>query len=83
MYSHGKKVDTSGIPIVYAGTRELRAKLKQMVDGDTVVVVGAKRYRRAILIPVPSGARYARYCQRDVRAKLRMRLAAALAVFPL
>jgi hypothetical protein len=79
MYSHGKKVDTSSIAVVYTGTRELRAKLKQIVDGDAVVVVGNRWSPRAVLLPVPPSAGYDAHDLGSRITKLRVRFAAALA----
>lgn len=78
MYSHGKKVDTSAIVVVYTGARELRAKLKQLVEGDAVVLVGSRWNPRAVLLPIPP-CKADGWGENHLRiARLRVRFAAAL-----
>ena len=60
MYSHGKKVDLSSIHIVYIGARELRTKLKQCIESNSIHMVGNSRNVRAVLVPVPRASRNSR-----------------------
>jgi hypothetical protein len=78
MYSHGKKVDTSAIAVVYTGARELRTKLKSIVEGDTVHLIGNRYRPRAVLLPIPKNNPYYWNRDRTSIAGLRKRFAAAL-----
>lgn len=78
MYSHGKKVDTSSVAVVYTGAKELRRNFAATLDGEACVLVGEKYRVRALIIPVPDNGRYWSGDHKRRMAVLRKRMAAVL-----
>jgi hypothetical protein len=78
VYSHGKRVDTSQIPVVYIGARELRSSLKRILSESTPRVIGSKWWPRAVLLPVSFCPYGNAQKVRDGVAKLRRDFAAVI-----